>query len=101
MSNKSSKNKGGVKGRHALYAMVAGRADEIINHLFDTMNNPKAQDSVRMSAANKLIDKILPNLKSTELKNEDGALGFQVIIRDYGSSSDTPAKAKGSVSKES
>lgn len=92
---------GGSVRRSDIYNKIAYNAYEIIDYLFETMRNKDAQDSVRMSAANKLIDKILPNLKSTELVNEEGSGGFKVIIQDYGHNNNASTQTEGSVPEKS
>jgi len=72
MSIKGDKaRKQGVQSHMKLYAKVAKYADEVIKFQVDTMRDKKAPHSVRQSAANKLIDKILPDLKAVELKGDE------------------------------
>lgn len=87
MSKTKSQSGKGVGGnghisRKALYAKISRKAPQVIDFLFETMNDEKTQKSVRLSAANKLIDKVLPNITQNELVGEEGK-SIQVIVRDY------------------
>lgn len=64
-------HKGGNVSRAAMYLKASNHFFEALDTLVDLMRNAR-QESVRASAANKLIDKVLPDLKATELTGEDG-----------------------------
>lgn len=83
------KRRGVVPRKQDVYNKIAVRSNEIIEYLFSTMNNTKAQDAVRISAANKLLDKIVPNLKASDV-NLSGDSLFKVIIQDYGANNKPP-----------
>lgn len=79
---KAESKSGGVIARANLYAHASKYALEAIDFLATTMRDERTQKSVRVSAANKLIDKCLPDLKATELTGEDsGPIQF-VIVKD-------------------
>lgn len=61
----------GVNSREKNYAIVAKHFPKAIDVLADMMTNAK-QESVRVSAANKIIDKVLPNLQAQSVTGEDG-----------------------------
>ena len=70
---------GGVTSRQGNYNKVASHFDEILEKQLWLMRNA-TQESVQQSAANKLIDKILPNLKATELTGKDGEKFERLIV---------------------
>ena len=75
-------NKGGVVSRSALYLKAANHADNAIAVLVELMNNKDVQASVRVSAAGKILDKVLPDLKASELTGADGgAMKHEVDIK--------------------
>lgn len=83
--SKSGTKKGGaaIYSRRKIQRIVAARAPEILNALFEALqsNNP----SLKLGAAKILINKILPDLKATELKAEDGkSLAGLITIRYEG-----------------
>ncbi|MCC7571439.1 hypothetical protein KO465_09020 [Candidatus Micrarchaeota archaeon] len=63
--------RGGVYSRKELYLTLQAHFPEALETLVEIMRNAK-QDSVRVSAANKIMDKILPDLKSQTFEDEDG-----------------------------
>lgn len=77
-SNKAESKKGGVTNRGTLYAHTSKYAIEAIDFLVVTMRNEKTQMSVRVSAANKIIDKCLPDLKAAEIS---GIEGGDIIVK--------------------
>lgn len=72
----------GVVSRANLYAHASKFAVEAIDFLALTMRDEHTQKSVRVSAANKLIDKCLPDLKATELTGEDSGPIQIIIVKD-------------------
>src|SRR5258708_12720061 len=61
------KSEGGkALGKQAAYMKAATHFNEAFEVILDLMRNGR-QESVRISAANKIIDKVLPDLKPTEL----------------------------------
>ena len=68
----STKRKtGGVPSRKELYTQVQRHFPEALETLVKIMRSAK-QDSVRVSAANKIMDKILPDLKSQTFEDDEG-----------------------------
>lgn len=80
-SNDQSK-KGGVLARSALYAYASKHSKAAIDYLAEVLHDPKIQPSVRMAAAKALLDKALPDLKSTEVKGEEGGPIEIVIVKE-------------------
>lgn len=62
---------GGVKSRSHYYAEASKHFSTVLETLVDLCQNAK-QESVRVSAASKLLDKILPNLASQSLDDGKG-----------------------------
>ncbi len=50
-----------------LYSIVASHGKEVIAFLVARMNDENEQGSVRVSAANKLLDKMLANLNANDI----------------------------------
>lgn len=63
---------GGYHSRNSIKKKAAAAAIDAITVLVSIMKDPKAQDSSRVSAAKTILNKALPDLKSTEWKSEDG-----------------------------
>ena len=79
-SNESEETGGKTPSRQGLYSHTAQYAKEAITFLVETMRDEKTQKSVRISAANKIIDKCLPDLKATELTGEDhGPVQIRIV----------------------
>ena len=75
---------GGVIARSALYAYTSQFTKEAIDFEVEVMRNKDVQMAVRISAANKIIDKCLPDLKAMELTGEDqGPLRIQIIEEKF------------------
>ena len=67
-NNLLEKVKGGSPiSRQSAYAKAAAYFDTALDTLIYLMSNAK-QESVRASAANKIIDKVLPDLKASEVE---------------------------------
>ena len=81
--NKAESKKGGVTNKGSLYAHASKYTIQVIDFLFNTMQDEKVQMSVRVSAANKLLDKTLPDLKAAELTGKDGEPLAVNIIGSY------------------
>lgn len=82
MTDKLPEERKGAKpiGRQAAYNKAAAYFDEALDTAVWLMRYAK-QESVRASMTNKLIDKVLPDLKSTELTDPDGKpVSFRVVI---------------------
>lgn len=71
-----------VISRSGLYNHTAKHAVNAIAVLVELMNDKDVQASVRVSAAGKLLDKVLPDLKASELTGVDGgAMKHEVDIK--------------------
>jgi hypothetical protein len=72
--------KGGYKqpSRGQLYAKVAANFDVALKTLVELAQNAK-HESTRVSAANKIIDKVLPNLQASDITTDGQALKGLVI----------------------
>jgi hypothetical protein len=80
MSNLKRKT-GGLPSRQENYMEVAKYFPLALKTLADVMKRSK-QDSSRVSAANKIVDKVLPNLMAQEFKDEDGnTVPFTVVVK--------------------
>lgn len=66
--------KGGVISRDFLYKKISRLAPKAISML-DELMGEKYQDTVRMGAASKVLDKTLPNLEASK-----GDTNIQVVI---------------------
>jgi NADPH-dependent curcumin reductase CurA len=70
---------GGIMNRGSLYAYVSKYTKEAVDVLVDLMKNGK-QESVRMGAANALLDKTIPDLKAVEMTGENsGPLIIKIV----------------------
>lgn len=76
MSTTDQKHTGGTHPRSHYYNETSKHFTTVLNTLVDLCMNAK-QESVRVSAASKLLDKILPNLASQSL---DDGKGNQVPV---------------------
>ena len=83
MADKKTKvlKKRGPKNRQGLYAIAASYAPEAIKELYTLMTTSR-NESVRLGAANSLIDKCLPNLRVTEYTGEDNGPILVKIIEE-------------------
>ena len=96
--NKTSdtKRKGDkLLSRREMYNMIAKEGRPLIYKLFRLTDHPNA--NIALGAMNKLIDKVLPNLRATEVTGEEGAaLTIKLIDGGYISrpvkTDDTPEK---------
>ncbi len=69
---------GGSVRKTDVYNKVASHAYEVVEGLLELSKSK--HPNIRLGAYNKLIDKIVPNLKSTELDVTDGVkLKFEVV----------------------
>lgn len=82
-TTKPESKHGGVTNKGSLYAHASVYGTEVIDFLMITVRNEKVQMSVRVSAANKLLDKMLANLSENDVKvsgnytvNIDGLIGL-------------------------
>ena len=66
-----------IPGARGLYNMVAKRRTEIVNKLFELMDD--SNTNVALGASKCLAGKILPDLKATDLKI-DGKMQTGVIV---------------------
>ena len=62
-------NLGGVQNRGSLYAVAAAHSKEAIKTLYDLMKNSN-NEGIRLGAAKALLNKALPDLKSSEMHEE-------------------------------
>ena len=75
------KKQGGIPSRKEHYTQVAKLFPLALKTLVDVMKNSK-HDATRVSAANKVVDKVLPNLIAQEFKDEDGnTVPFTVVVK--------------------
>lgn len=65
--------------RQAAYVKAASHVMEAFETILELMKTSK-NDNVRLGAANKIIDKVVPDLKSTELMGELNADGSRPQI---------------------
>lgn len=89
-------DKGGTPSRNKIYSRIASRADEIIDGLFllATHNN----ENVRLGALKVLANKIVPDLKAVEMKDEKGNTLNVIVIpyelmNKYGIAVQTPSNS--------
>lgn len=76
-----AKAPGTVPSRRGLYAKLAGHGDRLLNEYLKMLDS--RNESIRLGAANKLIDKILPDLKATELSSgENGPLTIKITYEN-------------------
>ena len=79
-NDSQEKKKGGSPiSVQAMKSKILAHGGELIDFFFEQMRNEKLQASVRQSAANKLIDKILPSLKAQEFVDEDGKV-YKILL---------------------
>ena len=88
--------------RQAAYSMAAAYVGDAIKTAVDIMHNGN-NPSARIGAAKLLIDKVLPNLRATEISNKEGEK-FAVLVeipnyanKELPKDSKLPAKTDGSV----
>ena len=80
-SKTEAKSPGVTPSKIGNYQKIAIRSDRIIERLFELLED--RNPSTALGAANKLIDKILPDLKATELTGEDnGPLRILVSLNE-------------------
>ena len=81
----NQKRGGGVPSRDALYRRIAGHANDCIDYLVGIMNGTVTANPVRMGAAKILLNKVIPDIKVTELQgNMDKPLGVVLLpTKDY------------------
>lgn len=65
--------------KQAAYNKAASHFQTALDVVIDVMKTSK-NDNARLGAARTVIDKVLPDLKSTELKDEDGKSLFSVLL---------------------
>ena len=68
--NDTKVKRGGTKPQIAIYQKVASREDEILDVLFELLKS--RNDSVAVSAAKTLLNKILPDKRAIEVTGKDG-----------------------------
>lgn len=76
------KTKGGVKSRQAITLLFQGKAEEALNILVTIMRDSKTQASVRVAAANKILDKVIPNIQAMEVTGEESGPLVIKIVKD-------------------
>lgn len=72
------KRKGGVISRAALYRKLAGHAERAIEILAEEMEKPSRMSGVRVGAAKVILNKVLPDLKATDVTS--GGKEIQTVI---------------------
>ena len=65
-------NTGGVPNRGSLYSVVAAHSKEAIETLYNLMKNSK-NDGIRLGAARAILNKALPDLKLSEMPEENAS----------------------------
>lgn len=78
---------GKIMSKKKFRGMIRGRAQEILDVLFESLHSKNP--SLRLGAAKILINKILPDLKATEISSKAGQ-GIKVIFEDYGGNKNNP-----------
>ena len=66
--SKAIAKKGGVTNKGSLYAYISPYGKEIIDFELTIMRDEKQHINVRVSCANKLMDKLLADLKASEVE---------------------------------
>lgn len=79
-TTKGESKKGGVTNRGTLYAYASAYSFEAIDFLVEIMRDEQTQKAVRMGAARALLDKSLPDLKSTELTGQENG-PIEIILK--------------------
>src|SRR3990167_7716292 len=80
-SKSEAKSPGVTPSKIGNYQKIAARSDRIIERLFELLES--RNESTALGAANRLIDKILPDLKSNELTGEDqGPMRFIISLNE-------------------
>lgn len=71
---------GGVPSRDEMYQKIAGKANHLIDYLCDVVDGKKPASAVKMAAAKTLLNKVLPDLKATEISgNQERPLGVVIL----------------------
>lgn len=71
---------GGVPSRDVLYRKVAKKAEACIDYLIDIVEGRQLANSVKMGAARILLNKVLPDIKVQETRQEpDRPLGVVIL----------------------
>ena len=81
-SKSEATSPGVFPSRSATYAKIAVHTNKIINKLVELLDS--RTESIALGAANKLIDKILPDLRATELTGEDHGPIKIIIVSENG-----------------
>ena len=81
-SKVEAKSPGVTPSKIAVYQKIAIHTDKIINTLVALLDS--RTESIALGAANKLIDKILPDLRATELTGENQGPIKIIIVTDNG-----------------
>lgn len=79
--NESSSTKTrGVPSKQAITLRYQAHAEESLDVLLEIMRNKDSQDSVRMAAASKILDKVIPDVKAVEVTGENhGPIEVRII----------------------
>lgn len=64
------KKGGSVQSRSAIYNKLAVHSDRAIKELVKLLDSPN--ESIRLGAINKILDKVIPDVRSMELTGKDG-----------------------------
>ena len=88
-SQTESKSPGTTPTKIANYQKIAVKSDKIINKLFELLDSHN--ENIALGAANKLIDKILPDLRATELTGENNGPILIRIVPEINGITDRPA----------
>jgi len=80
--------------RQAVYSKASSYALEAIDVIVDIMRTSK-NDNARLGAANKIVDKILPDLKAQEFTDEGGKSLIEKIIIVKASDEDKAVQVAG------
>ena len=84
--------KRGTPSHIEIYNRIAAHSGDIVNNLFELTKS--RNENIRLGALNTLIDKILPDLKATEMRGEGGGPILIKIVPEsivYGTGTDRTA----------
>ena len=99
-SPQDKRGAGKPMSKQAIYSMVSSRSRELIEKLFELSESNN--QPIRLGALRTLINKVLPDLKVTELQgDEDRPLGVVFLPKkDYDKLDSTPRTATPSTPKD-
>jgi hypothetical protein len=91
--------KGGTPSKNKIYARIAAHADEIIDSLLELAKSKN--ENIKLGALKVLANKIIPDLKALEVKDDKGNTLNVIVIpaelmNKYGIAVQTPPDTIGS-----